>query len=575
LKGEYRRWRVREGLEALREYASEGAWSCALDGWGEVEVPELYRWVAEDGEGTHEAALGFFARAADPAYLLKLKAQMVVHRFYSGRFGGEASTEGEGEGEGAFSSPGACPTAHKSHSGVDTGRAGGVAPFVLMVSERGVSVEWRSFTRRPPRPRSRYEAPPPVLAPEEVRELEALGVVFNASPEGGAEVEPSSSVAPRPGPERERRDMGPSLRRLAVATWLLEGHVAPTHMLTLTLPPEAWEDLPSDEDRLERWRSALDRFLHALRVRLNRRFGREWGWLWWLEFQKRGAPHLHMLLDLGGLLSVTEWWEWKGWITEAWSRALGVPAPYATKLEALRERDFRYARAYVYGSKKAAQKVLPFPGAWGRTWGVAGTWREALRRERRGLWRDASVYHLDEAALEALIPAIEAVFPSFSEGRDSYTAGVFLRGAQKVLEGRRRKVRVILPPASALGGDLHPLIYAVVEAAGVVLGPPEEAPIAAPLPDPPPPAPPSAPPPPAGAAIGAHPPLRGGWGGGPPPGRWGLRYSVFSIRFSHALRMARRAASSLSALTCSPGEGRSYEPIHPPPSRSFAVRGRP
>jgi hypothetical protein len=286
-------------------------------------------------------------------------------------------------------------------------------------------------------------------------------------------------------------------------------------MLTLTLPKRAWEALPSDEARLELWRSALDRFLDALRVRLNRRFGEDWGWLQWLELQRRGAPHVHMLLDLGGRLPDDEYRDWTAWITREWSRALGVPAPFATRFEALRKRDFRYARAYAFGSKKAPQKRFPFPGDWGRTWSVAGKWAKALRHERRRLREEVSTYELDRFTLEALPAAIEAVLPSYSEGKESYAASVFLRGLRGVLENRRRGVRVILPPPSSLAGDLHPLIYAVVEAAGTLTGSLEEAPIAAlplePSPSPPPPPPP----PPAGAAIGAHPPLRGGWGGGP------------------------------------------------------------
>jgi len=212
---------------------------------------------------------------------------------------------------------------------------------------------------------------------------------------------PSAPPPPAPSGPLVRRSMERSTRRLWAVTYLLEGHVRPTHMLTLTLPRSVWEELPSNEARLERWRSALDRFLLALKVRLRRRFGSSWGWLWWLEFQPRRrsglpAPHLHILLDLGGWLSREEWEDWRDWITAAWSRALGVPAPYAPTFEALRKKDFRYVRKYL---RKAKQKEFPFPGPWGRSWGVAGRWLEALREARRSPCSEYALTHEELLAL--------------------------------------------------------------------------------------------------------------------------------------------------------------------------------
>jgi hypothetical protein len=207
---------------------------------------------------------------------------------------------------------------------------------------------------------------------------------------------PSAPPPPPPSGPLIRHSMGTAFRRLWEATALLEGDVSPSHMLTLTLPPAAWERLPSDDARLERWRSALDSFLLALKIRLRRRYGSSWGWLWWLEFQRRGAPHLHVLLDLGGRLPEDDWRDWGDWVSAAWSRALGVPAPYATRLESLRSPDFRYARAYA---SKPSQKAFPFPGTWGRSWGVAGRWLELLRAARRA---PASTYTLGHDELLAL-----------------------------------------------------------------------------------------------------------------------------------------------------------------------------
>jgi len=178
---------------------------------------------------------------------------------------------------------------------------------------------------------------------------------------------------------RVRRDMRRSIVRLYEATRYLEViGVMPTHLITLTLPPEAWEELPDDEARLALWKRALDLFQNAFRMRLRRK-GYSGAYLWFLEFQERGAPHLHILVDFQEYLPPDEWSDWADWLTHTWSSALGVPAPYATKIEALQNPDFRYARAYAL---KPRQKSFPFPAPWGRTWGVGGPWRELLRQSR-------------------------------------------------------------------------------------------------------------------------------------------------------------------------------------------------
>ncbi len=180
-----------------------------------------------------------------------------------------------------------------------------------------------------------------------------------------------------------RRSMAGSLSRLAWATHVLEHHgVKPTHMITLTLPPEAWEkviEAEGEEVAVQKFLEARARFLDALRRRL-RRGGLQGSWLWFLEFQRRGAPHIHLLVDLGmDRLPEEEYRDWVGWVSAEWSRVLGVPAPYATRVERLKEADFRYARKYA---TKPRQKAFPFPARWGRSWDTAGSWRELLRESR-------------------------------------------------------------------------------------------------------------------------------------------------------------------------------------------------
>jgi hypothetical protein len=203
----------------------------------------------------------------------------------------------------------------------------------------------------------------------------------------GAQVRPlGKPQSPPPVPEsRERYSLAGSVRRLVRLTLTLEELDAPppTHLVTLTLAPEAWEELPDDGLRLSRWRDALDRFLHALRMRLARWTGGDWAYLFFLEFQQNrspAAPHLHILARIGEL-DDEAWREWADWVEETWKRALGGIRS-RTRIEALREPDFRYARAYA---SKPGQKALPFPGNWGRAYGVAGVWRPYARQVRQSL----------------------------------------------------------------------------------------------------------------------------------------------------------------------------------------------
>lgn len=206
-----------------------------------------------------------------------------------------------------------------------------------------------------------------------------------------------------------RQRMAGSLARLGWATHVLESSgVMPTHMLTLTLPPEAWErrieGLGRDE-AVRLFRQARAKFFDALRKRLGRS-GASGSWLWFLEFQgKRQAPHVHILLDLGGYLPSEDYRDWVEWITAEWSRALGVPAPHATRLESLRKADFRYVRKYA---SKATQKEFPFPAKWGRSWDTAGSWREILREARKA---PTSTY---EFSLEEAYRALTCVYESLA-----------------------------------------------------------------------------------------------------------------------------------------------------------------
>lgn len=133
-------------------------------------------------------------------------------------------------------------------------------------------------------------------------------------------------------------------------------------MLTLTYP----SNFPSDGRKVK---DDLRKMLDTLR--------NEWGdfhYLWFLEFQRRGAPHLHVLTD------VLPWsWEQLGrerfFISATWYAIVDsgdINHLYAgTRFERLRKADGgkRYAVSYA---RKPHQKIVP-RDYWnvGRFWGYS------------------------------------------------------------------------------------------------------------------------------------------------------------------------------------------------------------
>jgi hypothetical protein len=144
-----------------------------------------------------------------------------------------------------------------------------------------------------------------------------------------------------------------SRRRLALVARNVEGL---THLVTLTYPRDHRAVVPDGR--------VLKVHMAALRKRLVRR-GR--GGLWFVEFQDRGAPHVHILLN-GGVpgRELSAWWyEIVGSGDERHLRA-------GTGIEKLRLADgaARYAAKYA---SKFEQKLVPaeFQGI-GRMWGLFG-----------------------------------------------------------------------------------------------------------------------------------------------------------------------------------------------------------
>ncbi len=168
--------------------------------------------------------------------------------------------------------------------------------------------------------------------------------------------------------------------RLADRAWTLaaEGRT-PAGMLTLTAPGE-WESLYlADCDgvvieggrvikaQMKALRKRLGRFLSGLGIS-------SWSALWFLEFQARGAPHIHLML-FDCILSADTLRRLRGWLGRAWAAVVAHPDPVerakhvrvGTRVEKMRSNHFGYAVKYA---TKTEQKEVPSEfGSVGRFWG--------------------------------------------------------------------------------------------------------------------------------------------------------------------------------------------------------------
>lgn len=142
-------------------------------------------------------------------------------------------------------------------------------------------------------------------------------------------------------------------------------------MVTLTYPGE-WRSVAGDG-------LAVKRHMKAFYRRLGRYFSARgapgWSALWFLEFQRRGAPHLHLILWRVGL-DHGERREFRRWVAVAWSEIVGHADSVerarhlraGTRVEQMRVKHFGYAVKYA---QKCEQKLVPdgFSSV-GRFWGL-------------------------------------------------------------------------------------------------------------------------------------------------------------------------------------------------------------
>lgn len=135
-------------------------------------------------------------------------------------------------------------------------------------------------------------------------------------------------------------------------------------MITLTYPGEYSQDG-------ERVKADLHAFLEWMRRELKATPG----YLWFLEFQARGAPHYHVLIDWAMPRSRVEVKAFRFRLAAAWYRIVGSGDPRhlaaGTRVERVRKPDgaARYAVKYAL---KMRQKQVPEPYQnVGRFWGCS------------------------------------------------------------------------------------------------------------------------------------------------------------------------------------------------------------
>lgn len=158
-------------------------------------------------------------------------------------------------------------------------------------------------------------------------------------------------------------------------------------MVTLTYPGDWLTVVPTGQ--------VLKRHLKALRKRYLRAWGEDWACVWKLEFQRRGAPQVHMLCTPPHGRARTTGETFAVWLSAAWADVVdhsdpeqrrrheraGAALDYA---EGLRATDPRRVAAYftkhsLMASKEYQHHVPPEwsePGTGpGRFWGVWGLQR--------------------------------------------------------------------------------------------------------------------------------------------------------------------------------------------------------
>lgn len=135
-------------------------------------------------------------------------------------------------------------------------------------------------------------------------------------------------------------------------------------MITLTYPAE----YPTDGIQVKK-------HLHTFFMWLRRDLGSKPSYLWFLEFQKRGAPHFHILLDwtLPGSRADTKAFRFR--VASSWYRIVGSQDPKhlaaGTRAERIRKPDGAARYAVKYALKMRQKKAPSDYHHVGRFWGAS------------------------------------------------------------------------------------------------------------------------------------------------------------------------------------------------------------
>jgi len=168
-------------------------------------------------------------------------------------------------------------------------------------------------------------------------------------------------------------------RLIKITSAMEQFEVKVSHMITFTLPRQRWEAIPNDQ-KATVWLAIKRKILRALEKLLSR-YSKETSNLWFQEFQEkngRGAPHLHVLVNIGRL-SDTEWHKMLKRLIHIWKNSLnwndkdGEFPSQSVDFGRMKKSDFRYARKYA---SKTEQKNAPFKANWGNWWGRGGVWKK-------------------------------------------------------------------------------------------------------------------------------------------------------------------------------------------------------
>lgn len=140
--------------------------------------------------------------------------------------------------------------------------------------------------------------------------VDVLGVYVDAET---GEVAPPEQLPSRSITEWSSKSRNRLRRTMADVDWSeLEVPGSPLGMVTLTLPG-SWEVLTPNG-------RVFKRFVHALRQRFYRAVGRPMDGAWKLEFQHRGAPHLHALIAVPPMVDGETF---ERWLSRTWASIVG------------------------------------------------------------------------------------------------------------------------------------------------------------------------------------------------------------------------------------------------------------